>query len=329
MNQTERYYRIDQLIRASGCISFKALMQQLEVSRATLKRDLQHMRDRLNAPIVHDRDAGGYRYDKGGAGPRFQLPGLWFSADEALALMTMHQMLEGLDSGGLLGPHIKPLMDRLGKALGSDDAPAREVLRRVRLLPAQQRRIELRWFELAGKALMTRRRLKIHYFARHRNQRAEREVSPLRLVNYRGNWYLDTWCHAADGVRMFSLDAIEHATLLDTRARDVPLRQVDEETASGYGIYRGRDLTWATLLFSAEAARWVRHEQWHPRQRGEDLPDGRYRLTLPYAAPQELAMDILRHGENVEVLAPEDLRRHIGERLGKAAGRYTGNTGRP
>jgi predicted DNA-binding transcriptional regulator YafY len=322
MNQTERYYRIDQLIQETGCISFKALMQRLEISRATLKRDLQHMRDRLNAPIVHDRDAGGYRYDKAGAGPRFQLPGLWFSADEALALMTMHHMLEGLDAGGLLGPHIRPLMERLGKALGSDEAPAREVLRRVRLQPAQQRRIELRWFQLAGKALMTRRRLKLRYFARHRAERSEREVSPLRLVHYRGNWYLDAWCHQSEGVRMFSIDAIEHAELLVTRARDVAVRQIDEQTAGGYGIYRGSELKWAELAFSAEAARWVRHEQWHPRQRGEDLPDGRYRLTLPYAAPQELEMDILRHGENVEVLAPADLRRHIGARLRKAAASY-------
>jgi predicted DNA-binding transcriptional regulator YafY len=327
MNQTERYYRINQLIQETGCISFKALMQRLEVSRATLKRDLQHMRDRLNAPIVHDRDAGGYRYDKAGAGPRFQLPGLWFSADEALALMTMHHMLEGLDAGGLLGPHIRPLMERLGKALGSDEAPAREVLRRVRLQPAQQRRIELRWFQLAGKALMARRRLKLRYFARHRAERSEREVSPLRLVHYRGNWYLDAWCHQSDGVRMFSIDAIEHAELLDTRARDVPVRQIDEQTAGGYGIYRGSELKWAELAFSAEAARWVRHEQWHPRQRGEDLPDGRYRLTLPYAAPQELEMDILRHGENVEVLAPAELRRHIGERLARAAAQYQ-RTGR-
>lgn len=322
MNQTERYYRINQLIQETGCISFKALMQRLEISRATLKRDLQHMRDRLNAPIVHDRDAGGYRYDKAGAGPRFQLPGLWFSADEALALMTMHHMLEGLDAGGLLGPHIRPLMERLGKALGSDEAPAREVLRRVRLQPAQQRRIELRWFQLAGKALMTRRRLKLRYFARHRAERSEREVSPLRLVHYRGNWYLDAWCHQSDGVRMFSIDAIEHAELLDTRARDVAVRQIDEQTAGGYGIYRGSELKWAELAFSAEAARWVRHEQWHPRQRGEDLPDGRYRLTLPYAAPQELEMDILRHGENVEVLGPEELRRHIGQRLECAAAKY-------
>jgi predicted DNA-binding transcriptional regulator YafY len=323
MNQTERLYRIDQLIRERGLVPFVDLMHELEVSRATLKRDLAHLRDRLNAPIVFDRDAGGYRMDGSAVGPRFQLPGLWFSADEVLALMTMHQMLESLDAGGLLGPHIKPLMDRLSKAMGSEDAPAKEVLKRVRLIPSQQRRVQLKWFEVVGRALVTRRRLVIDYYTRYRNEHSTREVSPQRLMHYRGNWYLDAWCHKSEGVRMFALDSIADARLLETRAREVSVKQVDEETAAGYGIFRGTRLQWATLVFSPEAARWVRAEIWHDKQQGRDLEDGRYELKLPYADSRELEMDILRHGENVEVLAPPELRRRVAERLGVARGRYS------
>ncbi len=322
MNQTERYYRIDQLIHDRGLISFDELLHELEVSRATLKRDLAHLRERLNAPIVFDRDAGGYRYDKQGVGPKFQLPGLWFSADEILALMTMHQMLDALDAGGLLGPHIKPLMERLGKALGSEEAPAKEVLKRVKLLPSQQRRVRLKWFELVGRALMTRRRLQIDYFTRYKNERSTREVSPQRLVHYRGNWYLDAWCHKSEGVRMFSLDSIENARLLDAKAKDVSLKQVDEETARGYGIYRGTELQWATLVFSPEAARWVRAEIWHAQQQGCELPDGRYELRVPYTDSRELEMDVLRHGENVEVVEPPALRAALLRRLRAATHRY-------
>ncbi len=323
MNQTERYYRIDQLINERGLVAFTDLMRALEVSRATLKRDLAHLRDRLHAPIVFDRDAGGYRYDRATAGPRFQLPGLWFSSDEILALMTMHQLLEELDAGGLLGRHVKPLMDRLAKALGSEEAPAGEVRKRVRLLRSQQRKAPLQWFEIVGRALMSRRRLRIDYFTRSRDERSTREVSPQRLVHYRGNWYLDAWCHRSDGLRMFALDSIEAAALLDTRAREMPLRQVESEAAAGYGIFRGGRVQWATLVFSAEAARWVRAENWHPDQEGRDLADGRYELKVPYADPRELEMDILRHAENVEVIAPAALRAQVARRLAAARARYT------
>jgi predicted DNA-binding transcriptional regulator YafY len=60
MNQTERFYKIDQMISDGKLVTFPQLMDALEVSRATLRRDLEYMRNRLNAPIVFDRFAGGY-----------------------------------------------------------------------------------------------------------------------------------------------------------------------------------------------------------------------------------------------------------------------------
>ena len=318
MNSTERFYRINQLIADRGVIGVRDLQRELETSLATLKRDLAFMRERLNAPIVFDRDAGGYRFDRPGVGPRFQLPGLWFSADEILALLSMHQMLDSLDAGGLLGKQVKPLLARLEAALATDTAPAHEVMRRVKVIPSQRRRVVVQWFELVGRALMARRRIRIDYFTRSRNQRSTREVSPQRLVHYRNNWYLDGWCHVTEGVRMFALDSIENAVLTDAKAKDVALAQVDQQTAAGYGIYRGDDLQWATLAFSPEAARWVRFEVWHAAQRSRDLADGRFELTVPYSQSTEIEMDILRHGEQVEVIAPRELRKRVAQRLDAA-----------
>ena len=121
---------------------------------------------------------------------------------------------------------------------------------------------------------------------------------------------------------MFALDSIEHATLTDAKARDVSLKQVDDETAGGYGIYRGKDLQWATLVFTQEAARWVRSEVWHEAQRTRELADGRFELKVPYSQSTEIEMDILRHGENVEVIAPAALRKKITERLAAARKTY-------
>lgn len=45
---------------------------------------------------------------------QYELPGLWLGADEIHALLTMQHLLANLDAGGLLGPHIEPLMKRLG-----------------------------------------------------------------------------------------------------------------------------------------------------------------------------------------------------------------------
>ncbi|MFA6310374.1 MAG: HTH domain-containing protein [Sterolibacterium sp.] len=80
MNQTERFYKIEQLLHDRKLVTFRQLLDTLEVSRATLKRDLQYLRDRLNVPIVYDRDAAGYRFEAPGRHPaKHELPGLWFT----------------------------------------------------------------------------------------------------------------------------------------------------------------------------------------------------------------------------------------------------------
>ncbi|HEV7912791.1 MAG TPA: HTH domain-containing protein, partial [Albitalea sp.] len=44
MDRTERFYKIELLLRSRGCVSFESLIDELSVSRATLKRDLQYLR---------------------------------------------------------------------------------------------------------------------------------------------------------------------------------------------------------------------------------------------------------------------------------------------
>lgn len=325
MDRTERFYKIELLLRNRGCVSFEALRDELGVSPATLKRDLQYLRDRLDAPITYERADNGYRLAPpgGSRAAQHELPGLWFSEAEIHALLTMHQLMAGLDDDGVLARHLAPMMDKLQGMLGSDANEARELMRRVKVIGTARRRVPSRHFELLGGALMQRKRVWLRYYKRSDRSESSREVSPQRLVNYRSTWYLDAWCHASDGLRRFALDAVREAKALDTRAKSVAVKELEAELDAGYGIYGGgARIKWATLLFQPDAAQWVAQEEWHPQQTSRWLPDGRYELKVPYSDPTEIAMDILRHGDSVVVQADKALARLIAERLRRAAALY-------
>ena len=325
MDRTERFYKIEMLLRSRGSVSFAALREELAVSPATLKRDLQYLRDRLHAPIVYDAFDNGYRFDKGApTGARHELPGMWFSEHEIHALLTMHQLLAGLDDDGVLARHLQPMLERLQGLIGNDAAESRELMRRIKVIVTARRPVPSRWFELLGSALVQRRRVWLRYFKRSDRRMSEREVSPQRLVHYRATWYLDAWCHASDGLRRFALDAVREAKLLETKAKNVPVRELEAALDAGYGIYGGGDakVRWATLLFDADAAQWVANEEWHPQQKARHLADGRYELQVPYTDATELSMDILRHGDSVQVLGDKALAAAIAGRLRRAAARY-------
>jgi len=323
MDRTERFYRIDQLLNDKKIVPFSLLIEKLEVSRATIKRDLEYMRNRLNAPIVWDREEGGYRFaGREGGAAQYELPGLWFSAQEVHALLTMQHLLMGLDTGGLLGPHIAPLLARLRALLGTTDDTTEEIHKRIRILGMASRRMALDHFAVVGSALLRRKRLLISHYVRARDETIEREVSPQRLVHYRDNWYLDAWCHLRNDLRSFAVDAIRRAEIIEQPARNVPEKTLDSVLGAGYGIFSGRKVAWAKLRFTPERARWVSLELWHPKQKTRFDKDGSYLLEVPFSDSRELAMDILKQGAGVEVLAPATLRKEVAAQLKAALDRY-------
>ncbi len=327
MDRTERFYRIQRLLESRRSVSRALLLEDLGVSRATLKRDLAYLRDRMRVPIEWDRTRGGYFLDADPGGQRaWQLPGLWFSAEEVHALLTMEQLLERLQPG-LLAQQVRPLRERIRHILGTGDYAAEEVTRRIRILPMGARTVAPAHFQAIASALLSRRRLQIRHHRRAADEMLERQVSPQRLVHYRDNWYLDAWCHKRRALRTFAVDAIEEARILPRAARDVDEATLDATFTGGYGIFAGAPAQTAVLRFEPARARWVSRENWHPRQEGHFELDGAWILRVPFSDGRELVMDILKYGEDVEVLAPAGLRQQVRTAVTRAAARYESGPG--
>lgn len=322
MSINDRIYIIDNLLNQRRCVSFQELLARLEVSPATLKRDIAHMRDRLNAPVVFDKELGGYRFGDQGAGAAYELPGLWFSESEIHALLTMQHLLSNLESGGLIGPHIKPLQSRLTSILGTANNDAAQVQRRIKVENLGARQVHLEQFQVVASALLNRKRLFIEYYARGTNEISNREVSPQRLMHYRGNWHLDAWCHTKNGLRNFSVDMIQKAEIIEKVSDDIEEELLNEVLATGYGIFSGKNVEWATLHFTPERARWVADERWHSKQKSQFLKDGTYELKVPYSDHRELIMDILKYGSHIKVVEPESLRKAVAKTLRAAMLNY-------
>lgn len=321
MSINERIYRIDQLLNDRKTVSFQELLDRLEVSPATLKRDLAYMRDRLNAPIVYDKELNGYRFESNSE--NYVLPGLWFSPQEIYALLTMQHLLSNLDSDGLLSKHVKPLQSRLLAMLEDSDGSFEEIQKRVKIEKMGSRQYDLEHFQEIGSALVRRKRLVIEYQSRSKDENTRREISPQRMIYYRDNWYLDAWCHFKNALRSFSVDAIKKAEILETKADDIDDNELNAELGSGYGIFAGKEVKWALLRFSPERAKWVASEKWHPAQKSKFLEDGSYELCIPFSDEREIVMDILKHGNQVLVLNPQSLIMQVTEILRQNFNNYT------
>ena len=65
------------LLDSGQCLTPTRLQALLEVSPPTVTRDIALLRRQLNTPITFDREAGGYRLDRGQSlpGAQLEIPG--------------------------------------------------------------------------------------------------------------------------------------------------------------------------------------------------------------------------------------------------------------
>jgi proteasome accessory factor C len=312
MERFERIYQLHHILSGRRTpIANKDLQQRLECSEITVKRLLNLMRNHFDAPIVYDRQLKGYHYDNENGAHPYELPGLWFNADELWGLLTCHTLLSKL-SQGIFGEHVAQLQKRVEKLLALDNSSAGRKLESVKILAAAARQKGVNpLFNKIASALFDRRQLHLTYVARSSGETTERDVSPQTLVYYRDNWYLDAWCHLKNELRTFALENIHSAARLDQPAKVFTRAELDDYFSSAYGIFSGKAEHLARLKFTPERARWIKDEHWHSEQQGRRLEDGSYELAVPFSDHRELLMDILKHGRHVEVLEPEFLRRAV------------------
>lgn len=314
----ERITKIVRFVRQRGSASMSFLKEELEVSVATLKRDIAFLQDRLGCPLEWDRTKRGWVIrDELAAGGRFELPGVWFDSSEVVALLTMLHLVEGVQPG-LLEDHVAPLKLRLRSMLAEGTLSTRPIEKKIRLIHFAPRKVEPEHFQQVASGLMEGKRLHLEYWNRDRKERTKRIISPQQLVHYRENWFLDAWCHNRNALRSFSLDAIQSVRVLDESCIEISSKEMEDHFRSGYGIFAGPATKRAQLKFTPERAQWVSKETWHHNQTDAYSEDGSYVLEVPYSNDQELIMDLLRHSPEVEVIAPPELRQKLHAMLSAA-----------
>jgi len=307
MSKVERLYHLHNILKQRRTpILRQDLMERLECSQATLYRLVGELRDFLGAPIEQDPDSRGFYYDRSYDQP-FELPGIWISPGELQALLTARQVLGNVQPG-LLEGELESLQGRITSLLQQKGVEPEMGDSRIHIQHVAGRAVPARMFQDVLAALFQRQRLKIRYHGRRRDEESERIVSPQRLTQYRNSWYLDAWCHKAQGLRSFALERIREQTLLEEAAREVSLEDLTGHFDQSYGIFSG-----PAENLAPEMARWIAEENWHPDQQGSFEADGSWLLKLPFSSSRELVMDILRYGADVEVLAPDFLREAVAE----------------
>lgn len=220
---------------------------------------------------------------------------LRLSSDEVLSLLVALRVLResGQSAERELIDHV---IARLEEASGQASAAAKQV--EIQLDTWEDPEIRA----TVQDALNRGRQLHLSYWVPTRDETTERDVDPMQLAIADGRSYLEAWCHRAEDVRLFRLDRVAAARVLDEPAAP-PTEAQPRDLSSGL-FQPSPDDALATLELGPEAA-WV--SEYYPCERVDDLGDGRLRIQLRVADPRWLRRLALRLGGHARILQPAAL----------------------
>ncbi len=159
-----------------------------------------------------------------------------------------------------------------------------------------------RFRPLLDRAVAEQRQVRLSYYVPTRDEESDRVVDPRGVVRAHGHDYLDAWCHSAEAPRLFRLDRIQDAEVLDTPVATAPEQPRDLAD----GLFQRSSATTTATLRLAPPARWV--VEYHPVEEVRPLPDGDVEVDLLVADARWLRRLLLRLAPHGRVVAPAEAR---------------------
>lgn len=158
-------------------------------------------------------------------------------------------------------------------------------------------------------AVQQRRALWMRYYTASRDTISERTVDPMRLLLVEGRSYLEAWCRTVEQVRLFRLDRIDEARMLDEPA-NAPAHARPTDVSAG--LFRPEPGQPAAVLVLEPDARWV--AEYYLVEDVEELGGGRTRIRMPYSDHEWMVRLLLRLGDQVRIEQPVELAQAVRHR---------------
>lgn len=322
MDKHDRIQKLHRLLtKRRHPIPIKVLAEELECSEKTARRCIDDLQNNTHAPIEYCQKNNGWHYT---ANTAHELSGTWFTSKELQALMAMLHLMEQLPSSPM-SDELKDIEDKLCKLVESRNLSSLSIQNKVRFLASNSRQISTPFFQSVAKHTFNEISLKIDYEDARQNI-STRSISPLQLVYYRENWYVDAWCHLRHGLRSFMLARIKKIKPTSDVYIKVQQEVMQKHYADAYGIFAGTADSRAIIKFYPPLALEASSKTWHPLQKSKWEADC-FILELPYRDDRELIRDILHYGASAQILEPPKLREKVLSTILKMQSQYTQNTG--
>lgn len=323
-DQMGRQWKIIQhLITAHGGKTVSELIDALELEchSRTVYRDLEALQN-AGFPIYTDT-VGGRNLWMLMESAREKMP-IPMTLPELMALYLARNMLKAVNHTAYY-ESLKSLFHKIKTSLPSDLVSYLDTMEKtihIGQRPYKRGGESRDTFTVINDALNKRRYVEIRYHTMSRNRTDTRVIAPYSIWFYDGSFYVIAFCTLRNAIRLFALDRISHMAIQEGTFTVPEDYNPEDFMKSSFGVFKGRVQT-VRILFSKEAAGYIREKTWHETQVLTGREDGSLLFEAQVEGTDEIRFWIMSWGSHARVLEPASLKREIREEAEKMLSAHT------
>ena len=301
-----RLLKIDEQLRAKRFPTARSLAKEFDVSKRTVERDIEFLRDRYEAPIEYDHSKCGYAYTQ----ETFFLKSLFLTDEELFSAAVFEKALQQYRNTPIEG-RLKAVFAKLTELL-PDDAVSVNTMwlgDSLTFIPEPSPEISPEIFDAVFNGVKARRAIRFQYRSLTQTEPATRMCEPYHIVCQRGAWYVIGRCVDKNEERIFSFSRMSEIEVLKDRAFELPIGfTVEQYIDKNVGVWLNRrEPFMVRLLFSASVSVFAEEHIWNEEQTVLVHEDKSVEVSFKTTQFEEIKRFVLGQGATVQVLEPPEL----------------------
>ena len=281
-----------------------SLAAELSVSTKTVQRDIDYLRDELEAPIEFRREENGYVYGR----DDYVLPFLPVDGQDLFSIGVAAQVL-ALLGGTPIARSLRSCYERLARLMPPAVRLRPEVVReKLAMRNAAFRPVREETWQAVSESLQKGIALSIRYHRPGEGPGDPRVIRPYAFILAGRDWMVLAEDQSQGLVKNFYLARIEAPKLTGDRYAIPKDFDAEEFFRNTFGLFVGKGRAFRfRVRFAPEVSDEIREMVWHPQQKIETGSGGEAILELPAESLREARRFILAYGRHATALSPPEL----------------------
>ena len=325
--KTHRLIQLDKWIRSGAYPSLEKMMHEYGVSRRTILRDMEFLRDRYGAPLEYDKERKGYYYSD----PTFVIQSVLLTEGDLFTISTVMPLLEQYRNTPLEGS-FRSIMSKVSELMPDTISVDTSFLNKdIAFITEPLPKIDESVFFAIFRAVKGFETVTFGYRSSGGTEFKQRTFDCYRVLCKKGSWYVIGFDHDAADDASSTPGAIRVYAL--SRIRDVQFPGGRFSVPEGFELNRHVDLSFGVwnnpeppaedeLVFSPRLANYITEREWHRDQSVERNEDGSVTLKFRSNQKQMVFSWVLGFASAVRVVRPDSLRDEIKAEIARMARLY-------